>query len=368
MIKFLDLQKINHRFEKEFQESFQSFLEVGWYINGSQVTKFEKEYALYCGTQFCVGVGNGFDAIKLILKAYMALGEIHLGDEIIVPANTYIATILAITEVGLTPVLVEPEIDTFNMDVSFISKKITTKTKAILAVHLYGQLANMKGINKIAKEHSLLVFEDAAQAHGAMDEHGNRAGNLSNAAAFSFYPGKNLGALGDAGSITTNNRQIAALIRVLANYGSDKKYYNSHKGINSRLDELQAGILSIKLKELDADNAKRRAIAQRYLSEIKNKTIVLPTYHKSKNHVFHLFVILCEKRDELQVYLDRNGIQTMIHYPLSPHQQEAYAEWNELSFPITEKIHEEALSLPISPVLTTKEVDLIIEKINAWTY
>lgn len=364
MIKFLDLQKINQRFKKEFQENYKSFLDSGWYVNGTQVTKFEKEFAAYCGTKYCVGVANGFDAIKLILKASIALGNINLGDEVIVPANTYIATVLAISEVGLTPVLVEPDLTTFNINVAKIEEKITSKTKAVFAVHLYGQLANMEAIQCVATQYNLLVFEDAAQAHGAKNTNGLKAGNLSNATAFSFYPGKNLGALGDAGAVTTNNKELADLIRVLANYGSNKKYYNSHKGINSRLDEFQAGVLSIKLQQLDADNESRRQIAKRYLSEIKNDKIQLPIYNTTENHVFHVFVILTETREALQVYLKENGIETLIHYPLPIHQQKAYTEWNEQCFPITEKIHQQALSLPISPVLTAEEVAKIIKIIN----
>lgn len=364
MIKFLDLYKINKRFEKAFQENYQQFLNSGWYINGRQVTQFEQEFAKYCGANYCIGVANGFDAIKLILKAYLELGKINLGDDILVPANTYIATVLAINEVGLTPVLVGPDSNTYNIDPNRIEEKITSKTKAILVVHLYGQLAAMDEINSVAKKHKLLVFEDAAQAHGATNSEGKKAGNLSNATAFSFYPGKNLGALGDAGAVTTNNKELADLIRVLANYGSNKKYYNSHKGINSRLDELQAGVLNIKLKELDADNEYRRAIAKRYLTEIKNDKIQLPFYDGSENHVFHVFVVLCEQRDLLQAFLEENGIQTLIHYPLPIHKQEAYKEWSELKFPVTEKIHQQVLSLPISPVLTEAEMSKVIKVIN----
>lgn len=367
MIQFLDLHKVNQRFEKEFKENFQSFLDSGWYINGNQSTKFETEFANYCHADYCIGVGNGLDAIKLILKAYIELGKINLGDEIIVPANTYIATILAVSEVGLTPILVEPNSKTYNIDVAEIAKKITIKTKAILAVHLYGQLADIETLHQLSKTHNLFIFDDAAQAHGATDSQGNKVGSLCHATAFSFYPGKNLGALGDAGAITTNNKELAHLIRSLANYGSSKKYVHLHKGINSRLDELQAGILSIKLKHLDADNVCRQQIAKRYLSEIKNDKITLPVYDGSNNHVFHLFVIQCKEREQLQAFLKENGIQTLIHYPLAPHQQEAYKEWNEQSFPITEKIHQQVLSLPISPVLTDNEVSTIIKTINLWT-
>ncbi|WP_010136948.1 DegT/DnrJ/EryC1/StrS family aminotransferase [Ochrovirga pacifica] len=364
MIKFLDLQKINQRFQEEFKQNFDVFLETGWYINGNQVNQFEKEFAKYCGTDFCVGVGNGFDALKLILKAYIELGKLELGDEIIVPANTYIATVLAISEVGLVPVLIEPTIQCFTIDPKQIAVKITHKTKAILVVHLYGQVANMKEIAKLAKQYNLWVFEDAAQAHGAEYSRQQKVGSLSDAAAFSFYPGKNLGALGDGGSVTTNNAQVATLIRTLANYGAREKYHHHYKGINSRLDELQAGMLRIKLNYLDADNAYRRYVANRYLTEISNPKIKLPFYDGSTNHVFHLFVVLCQQRDQLQAELQNHQIQTLIHYPVPIHQQKAYKEWKEQKYPITEKIHQQALSLPISPVLTDEEITKIINVLN----
>lgn len=364
MIKYLDLHKVNQRFKNRYQESFESFLDSGWYIKGNQVLSFEKTFSEYCNVKYCIGVANGLDALKLMFKAYIELGELSIGDEIIVPANTYIASVLSISEVGLVPVLVDADIKTFNIDCSLIQEKITKRTKAILVVHLYGQLSDMEKISQIAKQNKLLVFEDAAQAHGAEDENGNKPGSFSDAAGYSFYPGKNLGALGDGGAVITNNEQVAELIRILANYGSSKKYYNSHKGMNSRLDELQAGFLSVKLPYLDADNEYRRKVAKRYLEEIKNTKIRLPSYKGFKNHVFHVFAILCENRDDLQQHLEKNGIQTMIHYPVPPHFQEAYEELRGMEYPVSEEIHKCELSLPISPVISEEEISKIINVIN----
>ncbi|HSD06124.1 DegT/DnrJ/EryC1/StrS family aminotransferase [Flavobacterium sp.] len=366
MIKFLDLKKINEPYETVFQEKLKSVLENGWYILGSEVATFESKFASYCGMKHCIGVGNGFDALVLIFKAYIQMGKLQKGDEVIVPANTYIASILAIMQVDLIPVLVEPNLETYNIDPSLIQQKITSKTKAILVVHLYGQLAEMDKINAIAKQNNLLVIEDAAQAHGAISDFG-KSGSLSDAAAFSFYPGKNLGALGDGGAVVTDNAELTKTIQSLRNYGSEAKYQNEYIGVNSRLDELQAAFLNVKLPTLDAENTIRKSIAKRYLSEIKNDKIILPFWDFSENHVFHLFVIRTENRDELQNYLLANGIQTMIHYPIPPHQQNAFSDWNNLSFPITEKIHNEVLSLPMSPVMTDDEVSFVIEKINLWT-
>ena len=367
MIKFLDLKKINEPYEIAFQEKLKEVLESGWYILGNQVTSFENHFASYCGTKYCIGVGNGFDALVLIFKAYIQLGKLEKGDEVIVPANTYIASILAIIQADLVPILVEPKLETYNIDPDLIPEKITPKTKAILVVHLYGQLAEMDKINAIAAENNLLVIEDAAQAHGAISDLG-KAGNLSNAAAFSFYPGKNLGALGDGGAVTTNDDVLAKTIQSLRNYGSEAKYKNEFIGVNSRLDEVQAAFLNVKLPHLDAENNVRKSIAKRYLSEIKNDKIKLPFWDFSENHVFHLFVIRTESRNELQRFLLENGIQTMIHYPIAPHQQKAFSNWNHLSFPITEKIHKEVLSLPISPVMTMDEVSTVIQKLNAWIF
>jgi dTDP-4-amino-4,6-dideoxygalactose transaminase len=381
MIPFLDLKKINEPYETAFQEKLKEVLENGWYILGKELQTFEKAFAEYCQTKYCIGVGNGFDALVLIFKAYIELGKLKKGDEVIVPANTYIASILAILQADLVPVLVEPKLETYNINPDLIQQKITSKTKAILAVHLYGQLAEMDKINSIAEKYNLVVVEDCAQAHGAK---GNlksqilnskfqleesikfKTYNLKSAIAYSFYPGKNLGCLGDGGAITTNDEELAKVLYSLRNYGSEKKYYNDYIGVNSRLDELQAAFLNLKLPSLNADNEKRRAIAKRYLTAIKNDKIILPFWDLFHNHVFHLFVIRTENRDDLQDYLARNSIQTVIHYPVPPHKQKAFGEWNNVSFPITEKIHNEVLSLPMSPVLTETEVDFIIEILNKY--
>jgi dTDP-4-amino-4,6-dideoxygalactose transaminase len=368
MIPFLDLKKINTPYELAFQDKLKTFLEKSWYILGDEVAEFESQFASYCGTKHCIGVGNGLDALVLVFKGYIELGKLKKGDEVIVPANTFIASVLAIIQSDLVPVFVEPNIDSFNINASLIFEKITSKTKAILAVHLYGQLAEMDKINSIALANELLVIEDAAQSHGAIFKNNQKAGNLSNAAAFSFYPGKNLGALGDGGAITTNDINLAEVLFSLRNYGCKAKYENEFIGVNSRLDELQAAFLNVKLPQLDFENEKRRNIAKRYLSEIKNDKIVLPIWDLSNNHVFHLFVIRTKKRDDLQHYLFENGIQTIIHYPIPPHRQKALKEWNYLTLPITELIHIEVLSLPISPVMTVDEVDFVIEKLNEWKF
>ncbi len=375
MIKYLDLKKINKPYEIAFEEKLQSVLENGWYILGNEVALFESNFANYCGTKHCIGVGNGFDALVLIFKGYVQLGKLQKGDEVIVPANTYIASILAILEADLIPVLVEPKLETYNINPDLIQEKVSPKTKAILAVHLYGQLAEMEQINTIAIQNNLLVVEDAAQAHGAVLDFRfqisdfRKAGNLSNAAAFSFYPGKNLGALGDGGAVTTNDEALAKVIQSLRNYGSEEKYKNEYVGVNSRLDELQAAFLNVKLHNLDAENNVRKAIAKRYLSEIKNDKIILPVLSlrgTKQSHVFHLFVIRTKNRDELQQYLLENGIQTMIHYPIPSHQQKAFSHWKHLSFPITEKIHNEVLSLPMSPVMTVDEIDFVVSILNQY--
>ena len=362
MIKFLDLHKINQPYEAYFQQQFQQFLGKGWYILGENVKQFEKEFATYCGTKHCIGVANGLDALILIFRAYKQLGKLQSGDEVIVPANTYIASIIAVLENDLIPVLVEPDIETYNINSSEIQKYITAKTKAILPVHLYGQLCDMKTIHEIAQKHNLLVIEDAAQAHGAINQ--KRAGNLSNASGFSFYPGKNLGALADAGAITTNDDQLANTLFSLRNYGSQKKYENEFIGLNSRLDEIQAAFLRVKLKDLDQHNQRRREVAKRYLAEIKNSKIILPHYNGSENHVFHLFVIRTENREKLQSYLLTNDIETLIHYPIAPHKQQAMKNFSHLSFPITEQIHNQVFSIPISPVLTDDEISEIIKVLN----
>lgn len=365
MIKFLDLYKINLPYQAEFEQKMQEVLNKGWFILGDEVKAFESHFAQYCGTKYCIGVGNGLDAMVLIFKAYIQLGKLQKGDEVIVPANTYIASILAILQADLVPVLVEPKLESYNINPNLISAKITPKTKAILAVHLYGQLAEMDTINAIANQHKFLVIEDSAQAHGAFSING-KAGNLSDAAAFSFYPGKNLGSLGDGGAITTNDDALAKVLFALRNYGSEQKYYNEFIGVNSRLDELQAAFLNVKLPHLDNENEVRKSIALRYLTEIKNAKITLPYWDKTNNHVFHLFVIRTENREELQHYLRQNNIETLIHYPVPPYKQKALLDWNALSFPITEKIHNEVLSLPLSSVLSEDEVTDIITTLNQY--
>lgn len=357
MVKFLDVKLINKPYETVFQEKLKQFLEKGWYILGDEVKAFEEEFAAYSGSKYCVGVGNGLDAIILAFKAHIELGHLQKGDEILVPANTYIASILAILHADLVPVLVEPDLATYNIDPKLVEEKITSKTKGMLIVHLYGQLADMDALIEIGYKHNLLMVEDAAQAHGLPFKG-------SHTRTFSFYPGKNLGALGDGGAVLTNDEQLAKTIKSLSNYGSQKKYYNDYLGYNSRLDELQAAFLRVKLPGLKNENDKRRAVANRYLSEIKNDKIVLPYYDKSDNHVFHLFVIRTENREALQNYLSEKGIQTLIHYPVAPHKQVGMKDFHHLSFPITEKIHEEILSLPMSSVLTDDEVNFVIQALN----
>ncbi|MCL4119040.1 UNVERIFIED_CONTAM: hypothetical protein GTU68_041812 [Idotea baltica] len=366
MIKFQDLHKINARFETQFQEQFQQFLNSGHYILGQQVSSFETSYSKYCGTKHCVGTSNGLDALILIFKAYKTLGLLKENDEVLVPANTYIASILSVIHSGLKPVFVEPDEHTYNISVQAIEKNITPKTKAILAVHLYGQLADMTKINILAKQYDLLIIEDAAQAHGASDDIGIKAGNLSDAAAFSFYPSKNLGALGDGGAVTTNNDALAKTIKKLRNYGSSKKYENELVGFNNRLDEIQAAFLSVKLTKLDEDNAKRRLIVKRYLSEMKNEKIKLPFYSNASDHVFHQFVVLVEDRNHFVDYLKKKDIETLIHYPIAPHKQEAFKAYESLNLPLTEQIHKTIVSLPISPVMVENEVIQIINAINVY--
>jgi dTDP-4-amino-4,6-dideoxygalactose transaminase len=365
MIQFLNLKKLNQPFEVAFQQKMKQFLDGGWYILGSEVKTFETNFASYCGAKHCIGVGNGLDALVLIFKGYIQLGKLQKGDEVIIPANTYIASVLAVKQADLVPVLVEPRLETYTIDSEKIEAKITPKTKAILPVHLYGQLCEMEVINSIAKKHNLLVIEDAAQAHGAMWNE-IKAGNFGNAAGFSFYPGKNLGALGDAGAITTNDDALAEVLFSMRNYGSKVKYENEIIGVNSRLDELQAAFLNIKLGHLDAENESRRTIAKRYLSEIKNDKIELPLWNQSENHVFHLFVIRTVNRLALQNYLKENGIETMIHYPIPPHKQKALTLWNHLAFPITEKMHEEVLSIPLNSTLRDDEIKHIVSTLNKY--
>ena len=365
MISFLDLKQINAQYRDELIEACTKVIDGGWYIQGNECEKFEKEFAKYCGTKYAIGVANGLDALTLILRAYKVLGVMKESDEVIVPSNTYIASILAISENNLTPVLVEPDIKTYLIDPSKIEKEITSKTKAILPVHLYGQTCQMDEINKIAKKYNLKVIEDSAQSHGAYFKE-KRSGNLGDVSGFSFYPGKNLGALGDGGAVTTNNEELVDVIRALGNYGSLKKYKNLYKGINSRLDEMQAAILRVKLKYLDREINNRRIVAKHYIENIKNEKIILPNLLKESNHVWHLFEIRTKKREDLQKYLQKNGVQTSMHYPLAPHKQEAYAEWNNNSYPIAEKIHNEVLSLPISGVQSLKDTKKIVEILSKW--
>ena len=366
MIKFLDLHKINARFHDEFQKSFNSFLDSGYYVLGKGVSNFENEFATFCGTKYCIGTSNGLDALTLIFKGFIELNKLSIGDEVIVPANTYIASVLSIINSGLQPVFVEPNLETFNLDTSKIEAAITPKTKAVLMVHLYGQLCH-KSIKDISKKHNLLLIEDAAQAHGSLNKDGFRAGNLSDAAGFSFYPSKNLGALGDAGAITTNSKALFDVISKLRNYGSSAKYVNEVVGFNNRLDEIQATFLSVKLNHLDSDNLKRQEIASIYLNNIKNKAVKLPILESEiKSHVWHVFVVLVENRKHFIDYLEEHDIQTLIHYPIAPHKQEALKEFSHLELPITESIHSKCVSLPISPVMTIDEVNIVVSVVNKY--
>jgi dTDP-4-amino-4,6-dideoxygalactose transaminase len=363
MVPFLDLRKVNLRHQIAFEASIREILNEGWFILGNKVEKFEEEFASYCGVKHCIGVANGLDALILIFEGYKELGLIQPGDEVLVPANTYIASILAISKSDLVPVLIEPEESTCLIDPADISRHITKKTKAILPVHLYGQICDMETINSIAVKHNLLVIEDSAQSHGAI-YNGKRSGNLGNASGFSFYPGKNLGALGDGGAITTNDDELANLLKALRNYGSFVKYQNEFIGLNSRLDEIQAAFLLEKLKFLDKDNQRRREIANKYLNEITNPLIKLPSVISADQHVWHLFTICAQERNKLQNFLADHNIQTVIHYPIPPHKQKAYTSLNTCCLPVTEQIHNTIVSLPISPVLQDEEVDYVIEKIN----
>ena len=363
MTKFLDLQKVTAKYSDEIHAAVQRVVDSGWYLQGQENENFERHYSEYIGTKYTVGVANGLDALIWILRGYIELGVMKPGDEVIVPANTYIATILAITENGLKPVLVEPNINTYQIDDRLIEAAIMDRTRAIMIVHLYGCCAYTDKISDICKKYNLKLLEDNAQAHGCL-YNGHRTGSLGDAAAHSFYPGKNLGALGDAGAVTTNNKELADTIRALANYGSIKKYVFRYTGRNSRLDEIQAAILDVKLRHLDEDNAMRKQNARYYLEHIKHPDIILPKVDNWDRHVFHIFPIRTSRRDELQKYLTEKGIQTNIHYPIPPHKQECYRDWSSLSFPITEKIHEEELSLPMSPVITEEDIEEVVNMIN----
>ncbi len=370
MIKFLDLQKVTEKYSTEIHEAVNRVVNSGWYLQGQENERFEKNFAKYIGTNYCIGVGNGLDALIWIYRAYIELGVMKPGDEVIVPANTFIASVLAITENGLKPVFVEPRLETLEIDDEQIEAAITDRTKSILIVHLYGRCAYTEKIGALCKKYNLKLVEDNAQAHGcrydAPFDNGQfkRTGSLGDAAGHSFYPGKNLGAFGDAGAVTTNDKELADTIRALANYGSTRKYVFKYVGRNSRLDEIQAAVLDVKLRHLDDDNAHRQQIANYYYDHIQNPLVKLPRRLPDANNVYHIFPILCEKRDELQAYLTEHGIQTLIHYPIPPHKQECYKEWNHLSLPITEQIHQQELSLPISPVMTNDDMKKTVSVIN----
>ncbi|MFD2331440.1 DegT/DnrJ/EryC1/StrS family aminotransferase [Cohnella sp. GCM10020058] len=362
MIPFLDLKSMNLLMEEEIKEAMNRFIHSGWYVLGKEVESFEREFATYCGTEHCIGVANGLDALMLILRGY----GIQEGDEVLVPSNTYIASILAISMVGATPVLVEPDLRTFNIDPEEIHNKITKRTKAILIVHLYGRVCEIDPIREIAKKHDLKLIEDCAQSHGVQYNQ-KRAGSLGDAAGFSFYPGKNLGALGDAGAVTTDDGDLARRLRALRNYGSLKKYENVEKGFNSRLDEIQAAVLRVKLKYLEEGNERRREIANYYLRHIHNPKMILPEVPQLElQHVWHLFVVRCPDRQHLSEYLLERNIQTLIHYPIPPHKQQAYLEWKDHSYPISERIHSEVLSLPISPVMELTQAEAVVKAINEY--
>ncbi len=357
MIKYLDLKRINDAYSEEIRRAIDEVLHSGWCLKGEATRRFEQHYAEYIGTKYCVGCGNGLDALTLILRAYKEMGKLHEGDEVIVPANSYIASILAMTENGLTPVLVEPSMQTLQIDDAQIEDAITSRTRAVMIVHLYGRCAFTHRIGEICEKHHLLLMEDNAQAHGCMFE-GRRTGSLGHAAGHSFYPTKNLGALGDAGAVTTDDEELAQIFTSIANYGSSRKYVFDYVGRNSRIDELQAAILDVKLKYLDEDNHRRKTIAEQYINKVDNPRIKMP--QRVRDNVYHIFPVFCEHRDELQQYLKTQGVETQIHYPIPPHHQHCYQQWNELSLPATEMLHEQELSLPCNQVMTDEEVEYII--------
>lgn len=363
MIKFLDLKGVTDKYSDELHEAVNRVVDSGWYLQGNENKRFEENYAKYIGSDYCIGVGNGLDALIWIYRAYIEMGVMKPGDEVIVPANTYIASILAITENGLVPVLVEPKLETLEIDDEKIEAAITERTKSILIVHLYGRCAYTDKIGDLCKKYHLKLVEDNAQAHGCRFRD-QRTGSLGHAAGHSFYPGKNLGAFGDAGAVTTDDKELSDCIRALANYGSQKKYVFKYKGKNSRMDEIHAAVLDVKLRHLDEDNKHRQKIANYYYEHLNNPKIILPIRLLDINNVYHVFPILCERRDELQLYLSENGIQTLIHYPIPPHKQECYMEWNSKVLPITEKIHQQELSMPISPIMTKADVEMVVTIIN----
>ena len=365
MIPFLNLQKINDQYSDEIQDAVNKVISSGWYLQGEANKTFEKNYSNYIGTKYAIGVANGLDALRLILRAYIELGLMKEGDEVIVPINTYIASILAITDNNLVPIFVEPDSKTLQIDDNRIEEVISGKTKAIMIVHLYGKCSYSNKIGSLCENYNLKLIEDNAQAHGCYFEN-VKTGAIGDAAGHSFYPGKNLGALGDAGAVTTNDDILASTIRALANYGSNEKYVSKYKGLNSRLDEIQAAVLDVKLKYLDRDIEVRKSVARRYMSEINNPLVSIPALSDWSSHVFHLFPIFSKNRDELLQYLTAKDVQTLIHYPIPPHKQQCYKEYNEMSFPITERIHNEELSLPISPVMTDDEISIVVNAINDW--
>jgi dTDP-4-amino-4,6-dideoxygalactose transaminase len=365
MIKFLDLKGITDLYADEIKQAVDSVIDSGWYLQGNANKQFESDYAQYIGTDHCVGVANGLDALIWIYRAYIEMGVMQPGDEVIVPANTYIASILAITENGLKPVLVEPNIETLEMDDRLIEQAITPRTKSILIVHLYGRCAYTEKIGELCRKYNLKLVEDNAQAHGCRYR-GKRTGSIGDAAGHSFYPGKNLGAFGDGGAVTTNDEKLATCVRTLANYGSQKKYVFQYCGRNSRLDEIQAAILDVKLRHLDEDNSRRQHVAKYYYEHINNPLITMPTRLSDENNVYHIFPVLCPERDRLQQYLTENGIQTLIHYPIPPHKQECYKEWNTMNLPVTEQIHQQELSIPISQILSDDDIQQITSILNSF--
>jgi dTDP-4-amino-4,6-dideoxygalactose transaminase len=366
MIPYLDLKKLNANYKGLFQQKLASFLDSGHYILGDEVESFQLNFARYCGTKYCIGVGSGLDALTLILKGYIKLGKLKVNDKVMVPANTFIATIMSVVHAGLKPVLIEPDLESYNISVEGIKRRLSSEIKAIVVVHLYGKLADMKSIKLIAKEHDLLIIEDAAQAHGAETTDGRKAGNLGDAAAFSFYPTKNLGALADAGAVTTNDLELADIVKNLRNYGSTEKYHYNHIGYNSRLSELQAAFLNIKLKDLDNQNAARVNMAKRFSQEIENKTIKTPSCMGNISHVFYAYVLQVDERNRFVSYLSAQGVETNIHYPVAPHQQKCFSEMKNLSLPVTEKLHETVVSLPLNPTLSLNDLEQIITAVNAY--
>lgn len=365
MIPFLNFKDINSKYKQELLDAISSVIDSGQYILGEQGESFEKKFSEYCGVAHTVGVGNGLDALTLIFRAYKELGIFHDGDEVLVPANTYIASILSITENNLKPVLVEPDMGTYNIDVGLLEEHITEKTKAILVVHLYGMVGYSEKMQEIADKHGLKIIEDSAQAVGATYR-GRKVGSLGNASGMSFYPSKNLGALGDAGAVTTSDSKLAKVVRALRNYGSEEKYYNKYLGVNSRMDELQAAVLEIKLAYLDRENSIRRNIAKQYIDNIGNNKLILPPNVTNESHVWHLFVVRVDNREEFAKHLQNNGVGYLVHYPVPPHKQKAYAEWNDQTYPITEKIHDTVISLPLHPTLTDEEIGRIITTCNTF--